>query len=164
MKNKRYIKTGKIDEAKFKKYVKKPVMVEAYQTDEEVEIETLEGTMTANKGDYIIKGIQGELYPCKPDIFNQTYDIKLDGDIDLTGEVRQYHHKKKLENHKWDDRVTNIALDVIDKKIIELAGKWYDDRIDLEEQEKVNLQLCVLEEIKEEIIKTTEEVEKWVSF
>ena len=99
-KNKRYIKTGKIDETKFKKYVKKPVMVEAYQTDEEVEIETLEGTMTANKGDYIIKGIQGELYPCKPDIFNQTYDIKLDGDIDLTGEVRQYNYKKKPKNHK----------------------------------------------------------------
>lgn len=117
-KNKRYIKTGKIDKTKFQKYVKKPVTIEAYQTDEEVEIETLEGTMTANKGDYIIKGIQGELYPCKPDIFNQTYDIKLDGDIDLTGEVRQYHHKKKPENHKWGDRVTNIALDVIDKKII----------------------------------------------
>ena len=94
-KNKRCIKIGKIDENKFKKYVKKPVTIEAYQTDEEVEIKTLEGTMTANKGDYIIKGIQGELYPCKPDIFKQTYDIKLDGEIDLTGEVRQYHHKKK---------------------------------------------------------------------
>lgn len=50
--------------------------------------------------------------------------------------------------------MTNIALDIIDKKIIELAGKWYDDRTDLKEQEKVNLQLCVLEEVKEEIIKT----------
>ena len=35
---------------------------------------TLEGNMVANKGDYIIKGIAGEFYPCKPDIFKQTYD------------------------------------------------------------------------------------------
>ena len=35
---------------------------------------TGEGTMTANPGDWIIKGIKGELYPCKPDIFELTYD------------------------------------------------------------------------------------------
>lgn len=39
-----------------------------------IEIETLEGTMTAHPGDWIIKGIKGELYPCKPDIFAATYD------------------------------------------------------------------------------------------
>ena len=38
-------------------------------------IRTLEGNMIATKGDYIIKGVQGEIYPCKPDIFEQTYDI-----------------------------------------------------------------------------------------
>jgi hypothetical protein len=38
-------------------------------------IVTLEGTMRADKGDYVIKGIQGELYPCKPDIFKNTYDV-----------------------------------------------------------------------------------------
>ena len=37
-------------------------------------IETLEGTMTANVGDWIIKGIVGEIYPCKNDIFEKTYD------------------------------------------------------------------------------------------
>jgi len=37
-------------------------------------IKTLEGTMTASLGDYIIKGINNELYPCKPDIFEKTYD------------------------------------------------------------------------------------------
>lgn len=37
-------------------------------------IETLEGTMIANVGDYIIKGVNGEFYPCKPDIFEQTYE------------------------------------------------------------------------------------------
>lgn len=38
-------------------------------------IETLEGNMRANYGDYIIKGVHGEFYPCKPDIFHKTYDI-----------------------------------------------------------------------------------------
>src|SRR5690625_2060410 len=38
------------------------------------EIKTLEGTMQANARDYIIKGVDGEIYPCKPDIFKRTYE------------------------------------------------------------------------------------------
>lgn len=41
---------------------------------EYMEIKTLEGTMRADKGDWIIKGVKGEFYPCKPDIFAATYD------------------------------------------------------------------------------------------
>ena len=37
-------------------------------------IPTLEGKMRASKGDWIIKGVKGEFYPCKPDIFEQTYE------------------------------------------------------------------------------------------
>ena len=37
-------------------------------------INTLEGSMHVSRGDYIIKGIQGEFYPCKPDIFEATYE------------------------------------------------------------------------------------------
>ncbi|MDF2805020.1 MAG: hypothetical protein K0S61_4925 [Anaerocolumna sp.] len=37
-------------------------------------IDTLEGTMEASVGDYIIKGVSGEIYPCKPDIFEKTYE------------------------------------------------------------------------------------------
>jgi hypothetical protein len=40
-------------------------------------IPTLEGTMAAIRGDWIIKGINGEFYPCKPDIFEKTYE-KMD--------------------------------------------------------------------------------------
>ena len=40
-----------------------------------LDIFTLEGTHYADFGDYIIKGIKGEFYPCKPDIFEKTYDI-----------------------------------------------------------------------------------------
>lgn len=42
--------------------------------DPRMKIETLEGVMVANPGDYIIKGIKGEIYPCKPDIFQLTYE------------------------------------------------------------------------------------------
>ncbi|WP_270943113.1 hypothetical protein [Romboutsia lituseburensis] len=37
-------------------------------------IKTLEGNHIANRGDYIIQGIKGEIYPCKPDIFEMTYE------------------------------------------------------------------------------------------
>lgn len=37
-------------------------------------ITTLEGVMIANKGDWVIKGVKGEIYPCKPDIFEATYE------------------------------------------------------------------------------------------
>lgn len=81
------------------KYRKKPVVIEAMQFTEETKdqvfnwvqrnhyaswdknenpslvIQTLEGDMTANLGDFIIKGIQGEFYPCKPDIFKATYEL-----------------------------------------------------------------------------------------
>ena len=42
--------------------------------DEGLCIETLEGSMRADPGDWIIKGINGEFYPCKPDIFKKTYE------------------------------------------------------------------------------------------
>jgi hypothetical protein len=76
------------------KYRKKPVVIEAvewtgsnvfdmeefastkveYTFDNCLIVATLEGAMKANVGDYIIKGVQGEFYPCKPDIFEQTYE------------------------------------------------------------------------------------------
>lgn len=59
---------------KTRKYRKKPVVIEAYQTDKEQVIHTLEGDMKADIGDYIITGVKGEQYPCKPDIFEQTYE------------------------------------------------------------------------------------------
>lgn len=55
------------------KFVKNPIVVEAYQTDKEMKVETLEGVMTASPGDWIITGINGEKYPCKPEIFEKTY-------------------------------------------------------------------------------------------
>ena len=39
------------------------------------EIETIEGIMKVSENDYIIKGVNGEFYPCKPDIFEKTYEV-----------------------------------------------------------------------------------------
>lgn len=78
------------------KYRKKPVVIEAvlwggenyeeickFMTgtlanpmgDGKLSIPTLEGDHTANPGDFIIKGVKGEFYPCKPDIFKETYEL-----------------------------------------------------------------------------------------
>lgn len=56
------------------KYRKKPIVVEAYQIDYPMVIKTLEGDMYADPGDWIITGVNGETYPCKPDIFEKTYE------------------------------------------------------------------------------------------
>ena len=79
------------------KYRKKPVVIEAVQITDEtfdaphpnplhvrgvvydpiaktVTINTLEGVMTGRIGDWIIRGVNGELYPCKPDVFAKTYE------------------------------------------------------------------------------------------
>lgn len=44
------------------------------QADGSLSISTLEGVMRANVGDWVIRGVKGELYPCKPDIFEATYE------------------------------------------------------------------------------------------
>ena len=91
-----------MSEFKPTKYRKRPVVIEAAETgvsyakDEDImfwcggvfnhdaggdlylfSIPTLEGEMIVTAGDYVIRGVQGEFYPCKPEIFNATYDIDL---------------------------------------------------------------------------------------
>jgi len=61
-----------------KKYKKKPIIITAYRTDKPLVIQTLEGTLRAAVGDYIITGLRGEKYPCKPDIFEKTYELVED--------------------------------------------------------------------------------------
>ena len=66
---------------KTKKYRKKPVIIEEYQTDVAMVIHTLEGDLTAQPGDYIITGIAGEQYPCRADIFEETYEEVKEDDV-----------------------------------------------------------------------------------
>lgn len=56
------------------KFRKRPVIIEARMCTSREVICTLEGDMTASQGDFIITGVNGEEYPCKPDIFFKTYE------------------------------------------------------------------------------------------
>lgn len=144
------------------KYRKKPVEIEAFQYDGdfmnkdgyyyvpewavnanlegilyfengELFVNTLEGKHHANVGDYIIKGVKGELYPCKPDIFEMTYEaveerkecesenkeklnkilIRCDGKDIIINTIRNVSDIARLL--EW-----NIRLDILtlDKKIL----------------------------------------------
>lgn len=57
------------------RYRKRPIEISAVRLQERVCIKTLEGDMFGEVGDWLIQGIKGELYPCKPDIFDATYEI-----------------------------------------------------------------------------------------
>jgi hypothetical protein len=58
----------------YKRYKKRPIEIEAKQMDAPFEVATLEGTMKGKAGDYLVKGIQGEMYPVDKDIFEASYD------------------------------------------------------------------------------------------
>ena len=113
------------------KYRKKPVVIEAYQTDKELDIETLEGTMHASVGDYIITGVRGEQYPCKPDIFEQTYEP-------ADAPAASPWHRAEEELPESNDAVNVVWVnrnpesyyaDIKDKPFVATAhyhnGKWY---------------------------------------
>ena len=59
----------------YKKIVHKPNQLVAYKTKEEQYLVTLNGIVKTNPGDWIITGVNGEQYPCDPEIFKQLYDI-----------------------------------------------------------------------------------------
>jgi len=58
----------------FEDYRKKPVVIQACQMPKSFSIETLEGIMQGEVGDWLICGIHGEFYPCKDEIFKKTYE------------------------------------------------------------------------------------------
>lgn len=73
------------NELEIKKFVGDDLIIEPQITNQgfipkwvEIKIKTLEGDMTANIGDYIIKGVNGEFYPCKPNVFEKTYELVED--------------------------------------------------------------------------------------
>ena len=122
------------------KFVKKPVVIEAIQYDganiTEIEnfvgvklpsvwlsvedtqllIPTLEGDMKVSKGDYVIKGIKGEFYPCKPDVFKSTYNAVEDNNGILSeGEkrVRKSFNPSALKRVANFKSITASAIDEI---------------------------------------------------
>jgi len=67
----------KFDKMISKTYRKKPITIRAIQvlTADKFQVETKEGIMQANKGDYLVQGIEGELYPVKKEIFEKSYEM-----------------------------------------------------------------------------------------
>ncbi len=72
--------------------------------DFDLYIETLEGDHKANKGDYIIKGVKGEFYPCKPDIFEKTYSDILNGTFDFGIAIALMKLGHKVSRTGWNGK------------------------------------------------------------
>lgn len=68
-------KKGVIPELDFRKAVKKPIPIRCAEIDDEFEVETMEGIMKGKKGDLLIIGVNGEMYPIDREIFRKTYDL-----------------------------------------------------------------------------------------
>ena len=137
-----------------KNYVKKPVVVQAVEYNgankEEIEafigkkldtiytelkeplelkIPTLEGDMKASKGDYIIKGIKGEFYPCKPDIFKSTYNVIEDNNGILSeGEKRVRTTFNVLSSKSVDiaKQLMAEAINLLSRDQNDVASYYYD--------------------------------------
>ena len=136
------------------KFVKKPVVIEAIQydganiteienfvgvklptvwlsvDDTQVVIPTLEGDMKASKGDYIIKGIKGEFYTCKPDIFKSTYNVVEDNNGILSeGEkrVRTSFNVSALKTVDTTKQLMAEAINLLSRDQNDVASYYYDN-------------------------------------
>ncbi len=123
---------------KLHKYKKKPVVIEARQfktnnapnddhmdslvewmnretpvashNSTDIFIQTLEGTMTASVGDYIIKGVRGEFYPCKMDIFSETYYAVGESGLSFGEAVDQMKSGNKVCRKGWNGKGMFIVM------------------------------------------------------
>ena len=71
------------------RFRKKPVVIDAVRLTRPVTIETLEGNMRGEVGDWLITGVKGEQYPCKPDVFAQTYEPE---DEEAAAYMKKFRH------------------------------------------------------------------------
>ena len=73
-----YFKKEEIPSYEFQLAIKKPIPVKCIQINEPFKVETMEGVLDAKAGDYLMIGIQGEMYPCDRKIFHETYELLRD--------------------------------------------------------------------------------------
>ena len=136
------------------KFVKKPVIIEAIQYDgtniTEIEtfvgvklptimtsdvdtklvIPTLEGYMKVSKGDYVIKGIKGEFYPCKPDIFKSTYNVIEDNNGILSEGEKRVRTNFNVSAAKTVDTAKQLmaeAINLLSRDQNDVASYYYDN-------------------------------------
>ena len=139
------------------KFVKKPVVVEAIQynginitevesflvsklptvwssvEDTQLIIPTLEGDMKVSKGDYIIKGIKGEFYPCKPDVFKSTYNVIEDNTGILSEGEKRVRTNFNVSSSKAVDTAKQLmaeAINLLSRDQNDVAS-YYDDNINI---------------------------------
>ncbi|HGM3198033.1 TPA: hypothetical protein ACKOHV_000984 [Clostridioides difficile] len=123
------------------------------------DLKTLEGTMRANKGDYIIQGVKGEIYPCKADIFEMTYEkveytATIENLTNYTENLEQRNRyidkekvkknslefsvKLKLDTKDFDKNIENVtkeietfneAVDRLEKKMNRIFAK--ENKVDI---------------------------------
>lgn len=97
-----------------------------------MDIETLEGKMHVSVGDYIIKGVKGEFYPCKPDIFHMTYEVEEDitnnkpNILDL-GSVAKHRKDLKHRTNRATIYLFTLTTDVL--KLITLLLRYIVDNM-----------------------------------
>jgi hypothetical protein len=72
-------KNGQIPEYNFLKAVKRPIPIRCIQMHEPFVVETKEGVLKGNAGDYLMVGVKGEMYPCSKEIFEETYELVSSG-------------------------------------------------------------------------------------
>lgn len=136
------------------KFVKKPVVVEAIQynginitevesfvgaklptvwlsvEDTQLVIPTLEGDMKVSKGDYIIKGIKGEFYPCKPDVFKSTYNVVEDNNGILSEGEKRVRTNFNVSSSKAVDTAKQLmaeAINLLSRDQNDIASYYYDN-------------------------------------
>ena len=120
------------------KFRKKPVVIEAWQNTDNprppplwlndawraakvqfagggrIDIHTLEGTMRAELGDWIICGVKGELYPCKPDIFEATYEAaEMNNYERLKVAIEAAAAKEGFEVHNFEYLVSHLDANCV---------------------------------------------------
>lgn len=137
------------------KFVKKPVVVQAVEYNgankEEIEafvgkkldtiytelkeplelkIPTLEGDMKVSKGDYVIKGIKGEFYPCKPDVFKSTYNVVEDNNGILSEGEKRVRTNFNVSSSKSVDTAKQLmaeAINLLFRDQNDVASYYYDN-------------------------------------
>ena len=136
------------------KYVKKPVVIEAIQyngenieaieafvgkklstvmasdVDVKLIIPTLEGDMNASKDDWVIKGVKGEFYPCKPDIFKQSYNMIKENNGILSEGEKRVRTSFNVSSSKSVDTVKQLmaeAINLLSRDQNDVASYYYDN-------------------------------------
>lgn len=130
----------------FKHYTKKPFTIQAiewtgknqtecklfcsnvrFRNGGQMLIQTLEGDMFCNEGDYIIKGVKGEFYPCKPDIFQLTYEQSI-------APNREIEYPDEDDCESIIEGILENMTDTMPDDITEAISKALKDYRDLTEQ------------------------------